>query len=1280
MRLRNSIPYQKDNMKQQRARIMKLLRYTFTTLALGFSLVTAAARPEKKPIVVFISGEFEYKSRETLPAFKKFLETNYPLDCRYLERNPGTNVNDIPGLEVLEQANVAVIFIRRMTLPDEQLNRFKSFLRPGKAVVGIRTASHAFENWKEWDSHVLGGNYHGHYGNELPLIHTVRGQAEHPILEGLPTEFGANGGLYSNAPLPYSSTLLLTGAVPGHPSEPVAWTHSYNGARVFYTSLGHPEDFGTEPFKQLIVNAIYWGLNQKVPILWPRLTTGTKLLSTEPPSHFTPEVEHYLKTFKIGGALTDASKPLTPAETLKHFKIADGLQMEVVSAEPVIRQPLNINFDERGRLWVVQYLQFPFPAGLKIVKYDEHMRAVFDKVPPPPPNHFKGADRITILESTRGDGVFDQAKDFVSNLNIARSVISGRGGVWVLNPPYLLFYPDKNRDDIPDGPPEVALSGFGLEDTHSGANSLAWGPDGWLYGAHGSTCTADIKGVKFLGQAIWRYHPVTKQFEVFAEGGGNTYSLEFDAHGLAYSGSNSGETRGLYYVQGGVYTKDLGKHGPLINPYSFGWFKHMPHKGFMDRFPQTIIIYEGGAIPEYEGQLIAGMSLVNRVQASKMLHDTSSWRTEDTEPLVRTDDRWFRPVDTKTGPDGAIYMADWYDSRLSHRDPRDTWDKERGRIYRLSALGAKPIAPFDLAKLNNEELIKYLSQPNKWFRQTALRIFYDRHDANALPALREIVQNQTGQLVLEAFWAVNASGGFNDPFALKTLGHANPFVRYWTVRLLGDTKTVSPLLRSKLVELAHAETDAQVRSQLASTCKRLPGKDAIPIIRELLFHTEDENDTHIPMLLWWAIESKCGQDRELVLDLFRDVSLWRAPIVSNPRRSPLHNSNELAPETATILSRLGQRYTAERSDLNLITAAELIGMAPGGSEVDELVRGMEAGLQGDAVKSVPIAMQKRVVELWASRPKTPALVSFAARLGHPAAEHAALGILTDTKMPEAERKKMVALLAERRTPAAVPVFLDLLRHEKTESFRLDVLNNLQRFADDRIAQTVLELYPVMSAPMRDLARSILCSRVIWSRMLLQTVANGAIAREQLPVANLLAIQNHHDATCDELIRKQWGSLKKSSAEKEQQIAAVRKVLSGGKGDPHAGRELFKQSCAACHTLFGEGAQIGPELTGDERDNLDFLLPAIVDPSLGIREEYTTFTLTTKDDQSLTGFLVVDQPKAVTMMDTTGHKLVIAREQIQSLRASPVSLMPEGLLDTLNEQQIRDLISYVVQKK
>src|SRR6185295_10975890 len=269
---------------------------------------------------------------------------------------------------------------------------------------------------------------------------------------------------------------------------------------------------------------------------------------------FDAKTKEFVERYVGRGELGDRSPAPSPKEALQKFKVADGLTVDLVEAEPVVRQPLNMYFDERGRLWIVEYLQYPFPAGLKVLKYDQYLRAVFDKVPPPPPHHFKGRDKITILEDKDGDGVFESHKDFLTDLNIARSVVTGRGGVWVLNPPYLMFYPDKNRDDIPDGDPEVVLSGFGLEDTHSGANSLAWGPDGWLYGAHGSTCTADIKGVKFLGQAIWRYYPERKIFEVFAEGGGNTYSLEFDAHGLAYSGSNSGETRGLYYVQGGVYT------------------------------------------------------------------------------------------------------------------------------------------------------------------------------------------------------------------------------------------------------------------------------------------------------------------------------------------------------------------------------------------------------------------------------------------------------------------------------------------------------------------------------------------------------------------------------------------------------------------------------------------------------------------------------------------------------------------------------------------------------
>ena len=420
---------------------------------------------------------------------------------------------------------------------------------------------------------------------------------------------------------------------------------------------------------------------------------------------FSPEIAELVKNFSGRGALGDKSPRPTPAESLAACKVGDGLALDLVATEPMVRQPLNIHFDERGRLWVVQYLQYPFPAGMKVLRYDEYLRAVFDRTSPPPPNHFKGADRITILESTKGDGVFDKAHDFLSDLNIARSVVTGRGGVWVLNPPHLLFYPDKNRDDIPDvmengvAVPEVRLSGFGLEDTHSGANSLAWGPDGWLYGAHGSTCTADVQGVKFLGQAIWRYHPVTRAFEIFAEGGGNTYSLEFDREGRIFSGTN-GNQRGLHYPQGGAFVKNWGKHGPLMNPYSFGFFEHMAHKGDTRRFSQSMAIYEGGAIPPLEGRFIASMALTSRVLGTALYRDTSTFRTEDGPPILESSNNWFRPVDTKVGPDGAIYIADWCDSRLSHLDPRDTWDKESGRIWRLRAAGMETKSEsFDFAKM-----------------------------------------------------------------------------------------------------------------------------------------------------------------------------------------------------------------------------------------------------------------------------------------------------------------------------------------------------------------------------------------------------------------------------------------------------------------------------------------------------------------------------------------------------------------------------------------------------
>lgn len=402
------------------------------------------------------------------------------------------------------------------------------------------------------------------------------------------------------------------------------------------------------------------------------------------------DVARYMDAFKGLGALTDSTRPTQPQKALSRFRYPDDLILDLVLSEPEVVQPVELSFDHRGRLWVVQYHQYPYPQGLKVTSVDNFLRVQFDKTPAAPPMGLSGADKISIFEDTDGNGTYDKSTDAIKGLNIATSVTIGRGKIWVLNPPYLLAFDDSDGDGIPKGDPVVHLSGFGLEDTHAVANSLRWGPDGWLYGAQGSTTTANIssavsKNIAFSGQVIWRYNVDTKVFEVFAEGGGNTFNIEFDSKGRLYSGNNNAD-RGPQFKQGGYYPRSLGKHGPYTNPYTFGNLENMQLQGENVRFTHSLIKYEGAHLPErYQGKMIALNPLLNFVQMTRFEPNGSTFKNIDEQKIIETDDRWFRPVNIVAGPDGAVYIADWYDSRLSHVDPRDTWHKSSGRVYRLRA-------------------------------------------------------------------------------------------------------------------------------------------------------------------------------------------------------------------------------------------------------------------------------------------------------------------------------------------------------------------------------------------------------------------------------------------------------------------------------------------------------------------------------------------------------------------------------------------------------------------
>ncbi len=953
--------------------------------------------------------------------------------------------------------------------------------------------------------------------------------------------------------------------------------------------------------------------------------------------------------------------PLSPAEALKHFRVAPDLQWEQVLAEPVVRQPVSLTFDERGRLWVVQYLQYPHPAGLKLLSRDKYWRAVYDKVPPPPPHHFRGKDKITVHEDTDGDGVFDKHTTFLDGLNIVTAVAHDRGGVWVLNPPYLLFYRTDRDGTKPVGDPEVHLEGFGLEDTHSVVNSLCWGPDGWLYAAQGSTVSANARrpgaknGIRSMGQLIWRYHPETRRYEVFAEGGGNAFGVEIDRKGRVFSGHNGGNTRGFHYVQGGYYQKGFSKHGPLSNPYAFGYFPAMRHPT-APRFSHTFAIYDGGQFPErYRGKLFAVAPLQSEVVCSEILPDGSSFRTRDVSKPVTTDDSWFRPVDIKHGPDGALYVADWYDGQINHyRNHEGQIDPSTGRVYRLSAKGAKPTRPCNLGRLSSAELVKLLADDNRWTRRTALRLLGDRKDRSLTPLLKRMLNEQTGQTALEALWALNLSGGLDDEAARLGLAHADPYVRLWTVRLLGDRREVSPTLAAELARLAQSEPHPEVRSQLACTARRLPGASGVPVVRRLLARTEDAKDIHIPLLLWWAVEAKAESDRGAILKLFAELAVWRLPLVEQH-----------------LLGRLMRRYAQAGGRQNLLTCARLLDLAPEAAHAKKLLAGFEEAFAGRRLPALPPELVKAMAKRGGGS------LALRLRQGNAKAVDEALTVATDAKAARGERLRLLEVFGEVRQPRAVPVLLRVLTDERDEALRQAALAALQPYDDPAVARAVIGLHDKLPPDVRSAAQTLLLSRKDWTRRLLEAVSAGTVDRRAIPPEAVRQMAVHHDAAIDGLVTKLWGKLRGATTEQmRNQITRYERVVRGGQGDPYPGKKLFEANCGKCHTLFGRGGQVGPDLTSYQRDDLANLMLHVVNPSAEIREGFETYVATTQDGRTLTGYLVERDNRVVVLRTADGQDVRLERASLDELRAVRQSLMPEGLLDGLSEQQVRDLFAYL----
>ena len=1187
---------------------------------------------DPRPELVFMIGEDEYDTARTLPAFAEAeLDPNRHQFTHVFadDKKPAF----FPGFEALRRAQMLLVSVRRRLIGSEETGLIREFIKAGKPVVAIRTSSHAFASrrpeesklgWSNFDQEVLGASYQGHYPKPpaqgpFTVVEVVKEAKQHPIVRDLPApseKFTSHLYKYRN----FASTVtpLLYGQVEGHKeSEAVAWVNTADNRRVFYTSLGSAEDFEKPYFKTLLRNGILWSLNQPIA----RKTTAAS-----------------------GGSNPEA---LSPEAARASFQVPEDLEIEQVLSEPVVRQPVFLNFDERGRMWVVQYLQYPQPAGLNMVSHDRWWRAVYDRVPPPPPRHFKGKDKITIHEDTNGDGTFDTHKTFVEGLNIVTSVAQGRGGVWVLNPPYLLFYSDRNRDDIPDGDPEVHLEGFGLEDTHSVANSLRWGPDGWLYAAQGSTVTANIRRpgeknvVPSMGQQIWRYHPETRRYEIFSEGGGNAFGVEIDAQGRIFSGHNGGNTRGFHYMQGAYLRKGFEKHGPLSNPHAYGFFEPMSHPA-VERFTHNFIVYEGGNFPErYQGRLFGVEPLQGRVVFSAREPVGSTFRTEDLGYAVKSSDQWFRPVDIKLGPDGAIYLADWYDSQVAHlRSHEGQYNDQDGRIYRLKRKGADPVNSINLAAMPSQKLLTWLQHSNWWQRQTALRVLADRgNDSKLIAPLKKIVAGgDRGSL--EALWALHAVGGLSSavPAALR---HADPQVRLWTVRLLGDDHRD----HEGLVRLARDERNVEVRAQLACTARRLSLEPCLAILGALI-EGDRNNDARLPLLIWWAMESHALENREVMV---RWVSSQKGPLVQDH-----------------LLERLMRRYAEAGSASDLQACLRLMELTRSEAALGRLLKGFEQAFQGRSIAHLP-------TELLAALQKAPGKsLALRLRLKDPAAIEEALALVANEKSSPAFRADAMRTLGEIGDAKFFAMVLPIVPGLKDPALQKAALQSLVHATNEQVAAGVIQVMPHLKGENQEVALELLATTAGGRKLLAGAMESGKISPAWISATVRQQWKQHPDPA----LRGMAARLDTAVPEPKSDLALLEKVVRDGAGDPYQGKKIFNSACSACHRLFGQGGELGPDLTSFQRQDVGALIKQIVAPSAEIREGYEGWMVSTRDGRSFSGFLVQTNARTVVLRTPAAPELSLARPEIEEMERSSLSLMPEGLLDPLSSEQIRNLFAYL----
>jgi putative membrane-bound dehydrogenase-like protein len=1036
----------------------------------------------------------------------------------------------------------------------------------------------------------------------------------------------------------------------------------------------------------------------------------------------------------------DYAKGQTPQEALKALQLPGGFKAELIAAEPDLVQPIAFTFDERGRIWVVEGNSYPKPrevgAGQDRIKIleDKDGDGVFEtkKI------FCEGLNLVSGIELGFG-GVWVGAAPyfmFIPRDGDKPSALGSKGAIPGLsdgakNGPATQV-PGLNFTAY------ALLDGWGSQDTHETLNSFIWGPDGWLYGCHGVFTHSKVgkPGTpddqrKPINAGIWRYHPVRHEFEIFAEGTSNPWGLDYDQHGEFFV--TACVIPHLYHiVPGGRYQRQAGQH---FNAYTYDDIKTIADHAHYAGNPRPdvshdkstgagivnddtnalggghahcgLAIYQSSLFPPtYRNQLIFGNLHGHRLVTNYTDPHASTYVGKHGSDFMRANDMNFIPVTQKVGPDGALYVSDWSDVQICHRGSNavENWDRSNGRIYRVSYDGWKPWKG-DLAKESNEALAKFAVQTeNEWESRMARRVLMERLGDGAegtaarqklMPQLVEMLPRDGEHLASRTtrfFW-LSMLAMTGQPFAITPnegpeqmratlirLAASSCSPASWDIKMaevdmdvelprlwiagIDEAKkaTLGPAGIPACEFLARKDQSPVVRRELASLLQRIPVLKRQSIATALLGHGEDKDDPMIPLLIWYGIEPLVGSDPKIGLELARVSKLpkvtefiyrrlssddaGRASMLSELTKEP-----DAAKREATLAMILSSARGAGKLTMPQDWAATAAKLKAGASGAGEQMVTELSALFGDEA-----AIQHYISIVW--------------RKEYAAEFRTSLRVLSQVR-PSSPELRIALMDFIVCTPSTSPFKRDALQAAGVlGGFSADQLQLLVKTVQNK------ELIGPDAIPD---AINTLASTKEGAKELLKAVEAKTVPATALSPFLVRQLTAFDDKEINALIKSAWGDVNAPKADLGERTKKFRELLTPAalaKGDLAKGKMLFTMTCGQCHKLFGEGQNVGPDITGSNRADLNYLLENVLDPNAVIGKAYQLNLFTMKDGRVMSGVIKEESPAAVKIAMMGGVEFTLPQADIAKREVSKLSTMPEGLFDALPKEQVIDLVKYL----